>query len=85
MLRPELQRFARIVVLGDEVATAFGVSHAPKYEWFELPGTGVQAARFIHTSQFLWNMPRHQAELRGDATRFAQSLLQYAEGDDTSP
>jgi hypothetical protein len=81
-LLPELRRFDRVVLLGGEVAKAFGVSHLPKYKWFELQGAGTLAARFIHTSQFLWNMTQHQAELRGEATRFAQWLLEFAERDD---
>ena len=69
--RPE----QRVVLLGNEVARAFGVEQRAKYEWFELPGSAALAARMIHTSNFHWNMPSRQAELWGPARRFAQSLL----------
>jgi hypothetical protein len=76
-LRLKLAGYERVIMLGDEVARAFGVSKRSKYEWFELPGVAVEAARMIHTTQFHWNMPQRQAELWGPARRFAKSLPKY--------
>ena len=67
----------RIVLLGTEVASAFGVTKQSKYEWFALADSSAVAAKMIHTSNFHWNMPSRQAELWGPAREFAKSLLSY--------
>lgn len=72
----------RIVLLGDEVARAFGVVKMPKYQWFKLGE--VRVARMMHTSHFIRFMPAHRAEFDGPAKEFAKSLLKYTHGGERS-
>lgn len=66
-----------VVLLGIEVAKAFGVEKQEKYELFEL-APGVKAGRMIHPSEFHWRMRKRQAELWGPAREFALFLFSYA-------
>jgi hypothetical protein len=76
-LRGSLAKYERVVLLGDEVAEAFGVDDQSKYVWFELAGTALQAARMIHTSQRHFHLPARQQEIWTQARPFARSLLRY--------
>jgi hypothetical protein len=74
-LLPILGRYQRVILVGDQVARAFGFAKLPKYTWVPLNASGFPLlARMPHTSQINWN--RRGPAYWEEAKAFAQQLLE---------